>query len=116
MGDNEPVAGGVWRDFECGVKMGNPKADARMKRVAGSRKVVEEKRGSAADKADVEVRKEKAQRVGDGVLEKQAQGGAGRSALNGGYAKRKARTEEGGGGDCGPTVKQAKGHAASTAR
>jgi hypothetical protein len=35
---------------------------------------VEEKRGSAADKADVEVRTEKAQRVGEGVLEKQAQG------------------------------------------
>ena len=62
--------------------MEKPKADARRKRVAGSRKVVEEKRGSGADEADVEleVRKEKAQRVGDGVLEKQAQGGAGRSA------------------------------------
>ena len=60
--------------------MGNPKAGARRKRVAGSRKVVEEKRGSGADEADVEMRKQKAQRVGDGVLEKQAQGGAGRSA------------------------------------
>ena len=111
-----PVAGGVWRGFECGAKMGNPKAGVRRKRVAGSRKAVEEKRGSAVDKADVEVRKEKAQRVGDGVLEKQAQGGTGRSARDERYAKRKARTEEGGGGDCGPTVKQAKGHAASTAR
>ena len=116
MGDKEPVAGGVWRGFECGAKMGNPKAGARRKRVAGSRKAVEEKRGSATGEADVEVRKEKAQRVGDGVLEKQAQGGAGRSARDERYAKRKARTEEGGGGDCGPTVKQAKGHAASTAR
>ena len=75
MGDKEPVAGGVWRGFECGAKMGNPKAGARRKRVAGSRKAVEEKRGSATGEADVEVRKEKAQRVGDGVLKKQAQPG-----------------------------------------
>ena len=31
-------------------------------------------------------------------------------------AKRKARIEEGGGGDCRPPVKQAKGRAASAAR
>ena len=79
MGDKEPVAGGVWRGFECGAKMGNPKAGVRRKRVAGSRKAVEEKRGSATGEADVEVRKEKAQRVGDGVLEKQAQGGTGKN-------------------------------------
>ena len=91
VGDKEPVAGGVWRGFACGAKMGNPKAAARRKRVPGSRKVVEEKRGSAADKADVDGRKEKAQRVGDGVLEKQAQGGTGRSARDERYAKRKAR-------------------------
>ena len=59
--------------------MGNPKAAARRKRVAGSRKAVKEKRGNAADTADVDARKEKARRMGDGVLEKQAQGGAGRS-------------------------------------
>ena len=51
--------------------------------------------------------------MGDGVLEKQAQGGAGRSARGERCAKRKARTEEGGGDDCGPTVKQAKGGGAS---
>ena len=61
----EPAAGGVWGDFECGAKMGNPKAAARKKRVAGSLKAVKEKRGSAADKTDVDARKEKAQRVGD---------------------------------------------------
>ena len=117
MGDKEPVAGRVWRGFECGAKMGNPKAVARRKkRVAWSRKVVEEKRGSAADKADVDVRGEKAPRVGDGVLEKQAQSGAGRSARDERYAKRKARIEEGGGGDCAPPTKQAKGHAASAGR
>ena len=49
--------------------------------MAGSRKAVEEKRGNAVDKADVEARKEKARRVGYGVLEKQAQGGAGRTWL-----------------------------------
>ena len=97
-------------------EMGNPKAGVRRKRVAVSRKAVEEKRGSATGEADVEVRKEKAQRVGDGVLEKQAQGGAGRSARDERYAKRKARTEEGGGGDCGPTVKQAKGLPGSVPR
>ena len=42
VGDKEPVAGGLWRGFDCGAKMGNPKAGARRKRVAGSRKAVEE--------------------------------------------------------------------------
>ena len=80
VGDKEPVAFGVWGGFERGANMGNPKAGARRKRVAESKKVVEEKRGSAADKADFGGKKEKAQRVGGGVSEKLAQGGAGRSA------------------------------------
>ena len=52
VGAKEPVlmAGGVWKGFECGAKMGNRKGDARRNRVAGGRKAVEEKRDSAADK------------------------------------------------------------------